>query len=60
MKITRESIDYNTIRLIQELMNSFYEVCGDKPDEDHWRIATLGNICGILDMANVMKEVLEA
>ena len=58
MKITEDCIDYNAKRLIDEATNTIWDCLEDKGESDHVRIAMLGEIRGILEMARVMKEVL--
>ena len=58
MKIDEASINHNACRLIDELAASIYEV--DKKDDECLRALTLGNIRGVIEMANAMKEVLKA
>ena len=59
MRISRENIDHNTVRLIKERLECLWEILGEGLD-DHHRIATLAEINGIIAMADVMKEVLKA
>ena len=60
MKIDESCINHNALRLIADLVSELYEYTGEKPSEDNFRIATLGEIRGICDMAAVMKEVLKS
>lgn len=58
MKIDEGCVNNNATRLIEELVGTVYD-CTDSDDSmDHIRIATLGEIKGICEMAKVMKEVL--
>lgn len=57
MKIDESCINHNAIRLIEEIASPIYE-CLDEKD-DNTRIAVLGGINGILDLARVLKEVLK-
>lgn len=59
MRISRENIDHNTVRLIKERLECLWEIL-DVGHDDHYRIATLAEISGILAMADTMKEVLKA
>ena len=57
MKITEDCINHNAIRLISE-NNNPWETC-DLKDGDNIRIAMLGYIQGVTDMAEALKEVLK-
>lgn len=59
MKIDRECIDHNVVRLTKELTECLYDVIGGEGDRD-WALMTLGNIRGVIEMADAMKEVLKA
>ena len=62
MKITEDSIDYNTVRLIRDLTDTRYELINsDKPAEERgFMLMTLGEIAGVIEMAEAVKEVLNA
>lgn len=62
MKINEESINHNAVRLIKDLLESRYDLIEeDKQDQElGYLIMTLGEIAGIIEMADVMKEVLKA
>lgn len=60
MKITEECVDYNAVRLIGEMVSELYEFTGADSNAERVRIATLGEIRGICQMADAMKEVLKA
>lgn len=62
MKITEDSIDYNTVRLIRDLIDTRYELIdNDKPAQERgYTLMTLGEIAGVIEMAEAMKEVLRA
>lgn len=60
MKIDESCINHNALRLIDEAIDSPFEYCEEKPDSDHMRLLVLGEIRGIIQMANAMKEVLKA
>ncbi len=59
MKIDEASINHNALRLIDEIISCPFDYCEDKPEEDHMRLLTLGEISGIIEMANEMKKVLK-
>ena len=61
MKITEDSIDYNTVRLIRDLIDTRYELIdNDKPAQERgYTLMTLGEIAGVIEMAEAMKEVLK-
>ena len=58
MKISFENIDYNALRLIGEMVSELYEFTDKDESMENMRIATLGEIRGICQMADVMKKVL--
>lgn len=60
MKITEDCINHNVVRLIGEMLTDMTDWCGEKTFEDHLRIETLGEIKGILTLAETMKEVLRS
>ena len=62
MKIDTESINHNAVRLIKDLLESRYDLIEeDKQDQElGYLIMTLGEIAGIIEMAEAMKEVLKA
>lgn len=62
MKITEDSIDYNAVRLIRDLIDTRYELIdNDKPAQERgYTLMTLGEIAGVIEMAEAMKEVLRA
>ena len=68
MKIATDNIDYNALRTVGELVDTLYELIQSKDSEDGYiygqerayLIATLGEIKGVIDMAQTMKEVLKA
>ena len=61
MKIDTDSINHNAVRLIKDLLESRYDLIEeDKQDQElGYLIMTLGEIAGIIEMANAMKEVLK-
>lgn len=59
MKIDEGCINHNAVRLIGEMVSELYEFTDDDGDLEHTRIATLGEIRGICQMADAMKEVLK-
>lgn len=60
MKIDESCINHNTIRLIRDLIDTRYELIdNDKPAQERgYTMMTLGEIAGIIEMAEAMKEVL--
>ena len=62
MKITEDSIDYNTVRLIRDLIEARYEMIdNDKPAQERgFMMMTLGEIAGVIEMAEAVREVLRA
>ena len=59
MKITEDCINHNAMRIIDET-NVPYEMYEANDDADHQRLITMGYVRGVLDMAQVMKEVLKS
>ena len=59
MKIDESCINYNALRLIEEIVTNAYDVSGGEVSDDHWRLMVLGEISGIIDLARALKEVLE-
>jgi hypothetical protein len=62
MKIDEKSINHNAVRLIKDLLESRYELIEeDKQNiERGYLLMTIGEIAGIIEMADAMKEVLKA
>lgn len=60
MKIDEGCINHNAVQMVLELVGTIYDCSDSNDDMDHIRIATLGEIKGICEMAKVMKEVLKA
>ena len=62
MRINEECINHNAVRMIKDLLESRYDLIEeDKQDQElGYLIMTLGEIAGIIEMADAMKEVLKA
>ena len=62
MKIDTESINHNAVMMIKDLLESRYDLIEeDKQDQElGYLIMTIGEIAGIIEMADAMKEVLKA
>ena len=62
MKIDESCIDHNTVRLIRDLLDSRYDLIdNDKPAQERgFMMMTLGEIAGVIEMAEAIKEVLRA
>lgn len=58
MSITEDIINQEVVALVEEVIGCCFEITGDNATGEHWRIMTLGEISGIVDMAKAMKEVL--
>lgn len=54
MKIDESCINHNAVKLIHEITSSIYE-----SDSEYDKDMMLGEIAGIIDLANELKEVLE-
>ena len=61
MKINEDCINHNAVRMIKELTESRYDMIMEATaDERGYLLMTLGEIAGIIEMAEAMKEVLKA
>jgi hypothetical protein len=62
MKINEDCINHNTVRMIKDLLESRYELIEeDKQSQERgYLLMTLGEIAGIIEMADAMMEVLKA
>lgn len=61
MKINEDCINHNAVRMIKELVDSRYVMLDDgSAKERGYMLMTLGEIAGIIEMAEAMKEVLKA
>ena len=61
MKIDEECINHNAVRMIKDLIESRYEMIDidKKSRERGFLLMTIGEIAGIIEMADAMKEVLK-
>jgi len=61
MRIDEKCIDHNAVRIIKDLLESRYDLIEeDKQDQElGYLIMTLGEIAGIIEFADAMKEVLK-
>jgi hypothetical protein len=62
MKIDEECINHNAVRMIKDLIESRYEMIDidKKSRERGFLLMTIGEIAGIIEMEDAMKEVLKA
>lgn len=67
MKIDEASINHNAVRLIKDLVGSSYDMIMANGEADYqfaeeraYMMMTIGEVQGIIDMAQAMKEVLKA
>ena len=65
MRITEDTINHNAVRIIDGLAENSYSFCDAKSAEEERESAmymamTLGNIMGVLEMAQAMKDVLKS
>jgi hypothetical protein len=62
VRINNESINHNAVRLIKDLLESRYDLIEeDKQNQERgYLLMTLGEIAGIIEMADTMKEVLKS
>lgn len=59
MKIDEACVNHNALRLINEIVGCPYEYGDQDESADHLRLLTLGEVRGVLDMAEAMKKVLK-
>lgn len=60
MKITIECIDSNAARIVKECVGDPYEYADKSDTAERTRLLTLGYIRGVLDLAEILKMVIEA
>mgnify|MGYP006874650030 CR=1 FL=1 len=65
MRITEDCINHNAVKIIGELTENCYGFCDAKSAEEErenamYMAMTLGNIMGVLEMAQAMKDVLKS
>lgn len=60
MKINEDCINHNAVRLIKDLIEGRYETVEEEAADSNYLSLMLGRIYGIIEMADVMKEVLKA
>jgi hypothetical protein len=62
MKIDEKSINHNATMMIKDMLESRYELIEeDKQNQERgYLLMTIGEIAGIIEMADAMKEVLKA
>ena len=62
MKIDEKSINHNAVRLIKDLLENRYDLIEeDKQNQERgYLLMTIGEIAGIIEMADAMKEVLKS
>lgn len=58
MKIDESCINHNVVRLIEEITANIYECNEEEHNAD--RLVMLGEINGVLNLANELKKVLKA
>ena len=61
MKINEECVNHNAVRLIKDLLESRYDLIEeDKQNQERgYLLMTIGEIAGIIEMTDAMKEVLK-
>ena len=57
MKIDEGQIDFSALRTIEAIIGSPYEYADGENDQDNQRLLILGEIRGVLDLANELKGV---
>ena len=60
MKIDVDSINHNVTRLTAEILTPLYETLNDNSQDNLYRIEYLGEIKGMLMLADALKEVLRS
>ena len=61
VKIDTESINHNAVRIIKDLVENRYDMIMEATAEERgYLLMTIGEIAGIIEMADAMKEVLKA
>lgn len=61
MKIDEASINHNAMNIISGLVADSYSMIDDKTDEERGIfLMTIGEIKGIIDLANELKKALRA
>ena len=67
MKIDEASINHNAVKLIKDLVGTSYDMIMANSETDYrfaeeraYMMMTLGEVQGIINMAEAMKEVLKA
>lgn len=59
MKIDVDCINHNVTRLTAEILTPLYETLNDNSQDNLYRIEYLGEIKGMLILADALKEVLQ-
>ena len=60
MKLNEECINHNAVRIIKDLVENRYDMITDATAEERgFLLMTLGEIAGIIEMADAIKEVLK-
>lgn len=62
MRIDAECINHNAVRMIKDLLESRYEMIeeDEQSRERGYMLMTIGEIAGIIEMAEAMKEAWKA
>lgn len=60
MRINEGNINHNAVRIIKDLVESRYDMIMEGTAEERgYLLLTIGEIAGIIEMADAMKEVLK-
>jgi hypothetical protein len=60
MRINEGNINYNAVRIIKDLVENRYDMIMEETAEERgYFLMTIGEIAGIIEMADAMKEVLK-
>lgn len=59
MKIDADSIEHNAYRLIKDISTTMYDILSDTGDDNLLRVETIGEVRGIIMLAEELKEALK-
>jgi hypothetical protein len=60
MKLDESQINYSAMQVISETIGCIYDYSDREENFDNYRVAALGEISGIIKLADRLKEVLKA
>lgn len=59
MKIDEACINHNVAHFVEDILTCLYDTLNDNPQDNLYRVEYLGEIRGVLILANALKEVLK-